>query len=165
MNYRKFMTNMYAYFSKPLPKKETAEIWRSEIGNYPEDFYTWAYGAIKNREKKFPDSPPFAVRELWQEWLRRNPDKRETHEFRCSQALCKDGWLFVVKDRASYAFRCGDCKALSDYPNIPESTFEELRKQGYTHPTVQDTIARIPKFDAAKWKGKLTPIGEIGVKL
>ena len=164
MKYLEFMKSLYAYFSKPLPKADSARIWKEEIGGYPTEFYEWAYSVLKNREKKFPDSPPFAVKELWREWLRRNPDKLERREFSCRQLKCESGFLFVWKEH-SFVFRCRECDSQQEHQRIPIRTWDQLENDGYAHNSAKGTLERMPVFDRNKWMGKLTPIGVIGAKI
>lgn len=160
MTYTKLMQDLHAYFGviKP-PPAGTIKLWAEEVGAYPEDFYDWAYSAIKNRENGFPKSPPTLLQSLWREWLRRNPAKEEKREFQCRQLACEGGYLFMWKD-GPWVFVCGECKAkVGDNPLYPVRTFDQLIDAGYERNTVEGTRRRI---EESKWKSGLSKVGAGG---
>lgn len=132
MTWKEFVKQAHWYFKKPqLPNEDTFAVWREEIGQYPDEFYTWAWDSTKNREDRLPDNIPRYVKSLWNEWLRANPYRAERREFNCTIAACEEGLLFVKKDGYSWVFRCADCDARPELMRYPVKSLAQLRKEGY----------------------------------
>ena len=139
-----------------LPADETMDIWTEEAGKFPSEFYDWAFMSLKAREKKLPDNFPQAVLELWQEWMRRNPEKIERREFRCKQKECADGLLFVIKDGVSFVFRCAECDSRADFVKFPKSSFHALSLNGYRSNNVEAVMERRVECDPGQWRKEFT---------
>lgn len=152
MTWKDFVKRAHFYFKKPsLPNDSTFGIWQEEIGGYPDAFFDWAWDTAKSREDRLPENIPRWVKELWQEWLKRNPQKRDRSEFFCKQRYCEDGLLYVVNGHCSYVFRCEECNSRDDLPQFPLSTVSALKLQGYQSNSVENTLKRKPEYDPVKW--------------
>ena len=99
------------------PKEEVMDFLYEQVGNLPHDAVEWMQNRfLSTHTARFPQILHTAIKELYQEWLRENPDKQSWRKESCSRQCrveeCVDGLLFAEKEEpdlhymASYVFRC-----------------------------------------------------------
>jgi hypothetical protein len=139
------------YYERKEPKDETVSEWMQQCGRIPAVCSEWMIEHIKERYEGFPKNLPQVLFGMWGEWVRSNPQNIERREFMCKEEHCRDGLLFVYKDKYRFAFRCERCNA-SELLGIPADTMERLILAGYIPETFEEIKARTVQSDPDLWR-------------
>ncbi len=142
--FKRFAGMAYLYFGRDVNSvpPDTLSLWMKEVGNYPAEFFSWALEHVKSLDsgRTVIANLPKAVKELWAQWLRANPDKHERREFSgCKNPLCEDGrfWVYEQNHETSELTRriaiCAECRRVGQGMTAGMSRYQAERA-GYLLP-------------------------------
>lgn len=122
LSFRSFAGMAFVYFGKDINRinRTTLNTWEQEVGHLPAEFFNWALERVKSMESGslLLSNPPRAVKNLWQEWLRSNPDKKAPDErMECPNPFCTEGrfWVYERLKTGELVKRvaiCAECRQL-----------------------------------------------------
>ncbi len=150
MRFGELVKLIFPYFQSKPPGQETKEVWVYECGNYPEQFYDWAYARLKSGKKTVLENFPLSVNQLWEEWCRKNPGKVDHSETACRQPACHNGIIsYFERDENKfwqiYGARCGHCRVLANVNNdMLMTTVRKIEDDGNL-PATWANIQRVAK--------------------
>lgn len=124
-NWRKFIADLDRFFERKQTPIETVTLWFDEVKHLPAEFLPFAAKEIRGKEF-FPRNLPWAVLQLWPEWLKANPQRLEPERMEdCPGCADGKGWIRCWRQNklydscasswVAYVVRCTVCN-----PHPPE---------------------------------------------
>lgn len=97
--------------------KKRLSSWYEQVNHIPEDLLPWMADQIKSGNEYFPRNLSKTILELWNLWLKQNPNKIHKGKGAEGCRQCFWGWLVAwreIDDRwHSQAFKCGHCQSVT----------------------------------------------------
>ncbi len=136
---REFWSDVHAMFgldSETKSKQAAFEFTYSDVEQVPAEALKIAKDRIRELEN-LPRNLSKQIRQAWQEWKSRNPNRIRPEDERKGCPYCVGGYIFAeivppgypFEKPCSYGFRCGHCYTGGGV--APVATREWLERQGY----------------------------------
>lgn len=100
-------TSVYGYFNRKYPNDMQLELWGKELEHVPEETREYIYNELIKADK-IPGNVPKAIKAIYQQWRKDNPDK-VAYEFDFCEYCNESGAMRFDLKGYVYECRCGHC--------------------------------------------------------
>lgn len=105
--------------------------WFEQVVHLPPEPLVWMGSEIKKRYDFFPRNLSKCMLELWEEWLKSNPQKK-VGAGKCP--YCTDGWILAhdQENTNRFAVKCGHCSPGQSKDRFWRATHAQINNRGWS---------------------------------